>query len=167
MTLESALVAGRFVHFASAMPAFGAALFPLYTGVEARFPMRLVATAALLSGMAWFACTLVNVAGDPATGFSTDEILLVLFKTGFGQAWLVHLALGAVLLATTLTRWRMATILAATLNLLSLAGIGHAAMGGRFGLAHLVGHMAHLCAGGVWLGALIPLLRALGRSDGV
>src|SRR6185295_18200229 len=95
VTLESFVIVWRFVHFGASMLAFGVAMFPFYAGVEPRFPMRTAGALALVSGILWFSCVLIEVAADPAAAFSPDEVRLVLFETSFGSAWLAHLVLGA------------------------------------------------------------------------
>lgn len=166
MTLESFLIVWRFAHIGASMLAFGVALFPLYAGVETRFPMRTAAVVALVSALLWFSCVLIEVAADPSSAFSPNEIRLVLFETSFGSAWLAHLVLGAGLLAATLFKARTPVAILSVLNLASLAGIGHAAAGaGPEHAGRLIAHVVHLGAGGIWLGGLIPLWRALGSTD--
>lgn len=160
--LDSVLIIARFGHFAATLLVFGAAVFPYYAGITARFAMRSAALVALLSGLVWFDCILVNVTGDAAAVFAPDQIWLVLFSTGFGKTWAIHLALCIALTVASFARSSVATTLFATAGLLSLAGIGHAAMGEGVGqLLHFTVNAAHLLAAGIWLGGLIPLWLAL------
>ncbi len=165
MTLETALAVSRIVHFSAMLLAFGAALFPLYAKLAPHFPTRAVAAVALFSALAWFSCVLLNVAGDLATAFSPQEIGLVLLKTGFGKAWLVHLALCASFLLAAMAGQRIVSLVMAGLTLVSLAGIGHAAAGEGAGhIARLVSQAVHLLAVGVWLGGVAPLWQTLGPA---
>ncbi|MBI1361929.1 MAG: hypothetical protein GC155_16760 [Alphaproteobacteria bacterium] len=164
--LEAGLIFFRFLHLATAMIAFGAAVFPYYARAAPRFPMRIVTGLALLSGFAWFASILLNISGDAATAFRPDEIRLVLLKTGFGRTWLVHLSLSLALFVSATAGPRALTAATAALSLAALAGIGHAAAGeGAEHLVRLVSQGVHLLSAGLWLGGLVPLWRAIASKD--
>jgi putative copper resistance protein D len=98
----------------------------------------------------------------------------VLFDTEFGTVWCWHLGFAVALLALSAMprrRWRAsATTLAALLLFASLGLTGHAAMDMGGGPTHEINQMAHLIAGGLWLGGLVPLgvlLRRAVRPDGL
>src|SRR5438045_313988 len=95
-----ALLVSRWLFFASAMAAFGTALFPFYAvgptdGCRLRGTMaRLIAGSALavlLATLAWLSLMTIDLAGDD------DQALLatartILFETSFGPVWLVRIA---------------------------------------------------------------------------
>ena len=160
MTIDAALVGARFFHFGAAMLVFGASVFPYYARAPARFPIRGASALALLSGAAWLCCTIIIIEGSFAAT-SLSDVGQVLVQTGFGRAWMIHLAFGALLVVVSCFPQRLWIAFASGANLVTLAGIGHAAIGeGIAQGVHVLGYAAHLCAGAVWLGGLIPLWRA-------
>jgi putative copper resistance protein D len=83
------------------------------------------------------------------------------------------MALAAALLvlsALPRRRWQVGLTTLAALSVLASLGLtGHAAMDMGGGTAHEINQMAHLTAGGLWLGGLLPLgvlLRRAVRPDG-
>ena len=189
--MAEALDAIRFVHFAAAMAACGIGAFRLYAfagegspafgaararaALEAELGRLTVAAAlvALLSGLAIVPFTAAAMAGTDTA--ARDPVIwhAVLFATAFGRAWCWHLAFAAALLALSgVPAWRRhapPATLAALLLLVSLGWVGHAAMDMNGGLAHAINQMAHLAAGGLWLGGLVPLgvlLRRAARPGG-
>ncbi len=165
--MDLALVAARFVHFASIMTLFGAAAFAaalapasladdLAPGMRRLAPP--LAIVALCSAVAW----LYAVARDMAGG-NLGDVGAVLLETAFGRVWLARLALLAALVAATLRpgRWRAVAALSG-LATASLGLIGHAAMQqGLAGAAHRINHALHLVLAAGWLGGLPPFLLCL------
>src|SRR5271156_38272 len=108
-----------------------------------------------------------------ASAFDPATTNAVMFGTEFGHAWCWHIGF-AVTLATFAVmprrRWQAAAAtLAALLLLASLGWVGHAAMDMGGGTSHVINQMAHLTAGGLWLGGLAPLgilLHRAVRPDG-
>lgn len=162
----------RLVHFSAAMLLLGTALFPLYAGQggsdaspqgEGRARARILAVAgllALLSGLAWVAASVADIAGDPAALFDRDTLNAFFLETSFGRAWLVRLALLAVVAALALAAPRRYGLVASlgALNLVSLAFIGHSAQAeGVAGVVAKATHAIHLIAAAAWLGGLLPL----------
>jgi len=131
----------------------------------------------LVSGLLWLWLVAANMSGRPlGDALEGDAIGIVLTRTNFGRVWELRLALVALLSAYfLLLRNRLrnhrgwtgfsagAAVLGACL-LMSLAGAGHATgtdLSVR--ILHLASDAVHLLAGGVWLGALVPLAYVLGR----
>lgn len=160
----------RAVHFAALMGLCGREIFALYVksapAVSAR-TRRLLAALALASALAWVILLLIDLAGG-AKLLEIETVRAFFLETSFGPAWLAHLAIIAVTLAVlTCPRPQPVTIaLLASLNLLTLAPIGHAA---RFqGLAEVLAlalQAGHLAGGALWLGGLWGLAATLPRPD--
>jgi copper resistance protein D len=123
--------------------------------------------AAFLSALLWF---WLEVASMRELSFedalSTTAWGAVLFQTQFGRVWQFRLGLIAaafVLVASALAqiKARRALLvvlwLLSVLLLISLAWVSHAAAATvhPFGVS---GDMLHLCAAGLWVGGLVPLL---------
>jgi copper resistance protein D len=187
--MAEALVAIRFVHFATAMTAFGIGAFRLYAfagaATAADAPVRagldallartttLAAIVLLISALAIVPCVAAEMTGSAAASFDPSTVDAVLFDTAFGQVWCWHVGFAAVLAvlsAMPRRRWQAgAATLAALLTLVSLGWVGHAAMDMGGGTAHEINQMAHLTGAGLWLGGLVPLgmlLRRAVRPDG-
>lgn len=187
--MTEAWIVARFVHFASAMAAFGIGAFRIYafagSPIPAAAPARVAldrslaratigaALLALLSAAAIVPFTAAEMTGSDALALDPGTWHAVLFDTEFGGIWCWHLGFAAVLLAlATMPRrpWQAsATALAALLLLASLGLTGHAAMDMGGGTGHEINQMAHLTAAGLWLGGLVPLgvllRRAVRRED--
>lgn len=163
----------RCVHFAALMALFGGALFSLRTGVRGRPPLW-AAWLVLPSGFVWLAYVVSEIAGGPGE-ISHVDLVALFVGVDFGRAWLAHLGVTAiaVLLAFQPLRTGGLLIAASGLALATPAGFGHAATGeAGLGMARLATDAVHLLAGGAWLGALMPLQRALrdlspGEAEGV
>ena len=97
----------------------------------------------------------------------TGDWLTVLTGMQFGHIWLfrliVSLVLGISLWVVARTSGRRSFLQAtlaglSVMELVSLAGVGHAAAGrGSFGVVHLLGDALHLLTSAFWPGALAPL----------
>jgi putative copper export protein len=121
---------------------------------------RCSGVAALLTFVAWF--TLQSASIAEATGLNEVAAALpnVAERTRYGNLMMVRLAL---LLAATLlaghSRLRLYPVLVLVAVALGLqALIGHAgAIGGSMGVGMVASESLHLCAAGLWVGALIPI----------
>jgi putative copper resistance protein D len=131
---------------------------------------------ALFSALLWFCLEVASVSGLPlASSFSTKAWQTVLFETEFGRVSQLRLgliatafALAALCLAQAKARRALILILwlLSVGLLVSLAWISHAAAtrAHRFGL---LGDCIHLCAAGVWIGGLVPLVIFLAGRRGL
>lgn len=187
--MTEAWIAARFVHFATAMAAFGIGAFRIYAfaggTIAADAPARAALDAALvragiaaaaltlLSALAIIPFTAAEMTGSDALAFDPGTWHAVLADTEFGHVWCWHLGFAAALLVLSMMSrpgWQAgASTLAALLVLASLGLTGHAAMDMGGGATHEINQMAHLTAGGLWLGGLLPLgmlLRRATRCDG-
>src|SRR5579885_1758836 len=92
--MAEALALFRFLHFAALMAAFGAAAFACYAAAPAPAgTVRHAALVALASGLAMLPVTAARMAGENAAAFDPQILRAVLFDTGFGHVWCLHLAL--------------------------------------------------------------------------
>jgi copper resistance protein D len=187
--MTEAWIAARFIHFAAAMAAFGIGAFRVYAfaggAIPADAPARIAldrslaratiiaAAVALLSALAIIPPTAAEMTGSDAMALDPGTWHAVLFATEFGKVWCWHLGFAVALLtlsAMPRRRWQPGSAtLAALLLLASLGLTGHAAMDMGGGPTHEINQMAHLTAGGLWLGGLVPLgvlLRRATRADG-
>jgi len=174
---EAALIAARFLHFASVLVLFGLALFPLYTYPDRvgstplcqwlRLRLRLAALLALLSGIAWALFTIAKMTDSLRDAADPAAIASVLRETTFGQLWIARLALIVALLASVRgckspdhPDWITAGISGVVLA--TLAGVGHTHVSdGAAYVIHVSADGAHLLAAGAWLGGLLPLANVL------
>jgi putative copper resistance protein D len=169
-----ALACCRFVHFLAAMLAFGSSAYlRLYAPAELRRALgpkvrRLAIAASLIAfatAVLWLALEAASMVDDPGAAIDPAAIGAVLVDTGFGQAWLLHLALASAFVAAALfaprDEWTPIAVLSG-LVLASLALIGHAAMqAGVEGAVHRASHALHLLATGAWIGGLIAFVMCL------
>ena len=183
--MTEAWVALRFLHFAAAMAAFGIGAFRVYAfagspGASSDAPARdeldaslaramlAAAAVALLSALAIVPFITAEMAGSPAAALDPDTLHAAMLETDFGHIWCWHMGLAAaplVLSALPRRRWQAGlTTLAALATLANLGLTGHAAMDMGGGTAHEINQMAHLTAGGLWLGGLLPLGALLRRA---
>jgi copper resistance protein D len=184
-----AWVATRFLHFVAAMAVFGIGAFRLYAfagsagigGDAQRAELdaslarmtRVAAIVALVTALAIVPFIAAEMAGSDAAALDPATWRSVLTATSFGHAWCWHLGFAAVLVGLSATsggRWFVPlSALAALLLLASLGWTGHAAMDMGGGITHEINQMAHLIAGGIWFGGLVPLgvllRRAVRRGD--
>jgi putative copper resistance protein D len=179
--MTQALVISRWIHFASVFALFGSSLFWFYVGpwpTDGRtqprslrrtvLVLRIAAPVAAISGVAWLAGIIANMAGGFANVTDPATLNTFFFQTPFGPVAILRLALfaGIVLLALLPRqgrRWLLAMLVAAALLLLSQAWFGHAAEGGFSGHGALMifVYAVHMFAGAAWVGGLIPLLLTL------
>lgn len=187
--MTEAWILARFIHFVSAMAAFGIGAFRIYafagspiaadaptrTALDRSLARGTIATAllALFSAVAIIPFTAAEMTGSGALALDPGTWHAVLFDTEFGHVWCWHLGFAVALVALAAIprqRWLAgAATLAALLLLASIGLTGHAAMDMGGGINHEINQMTHLIAGGLWLGGLVPLgvlLRRAVRPDG-
>ncbi|HVH81762.1 MAG TPA: copper homeostasis membrane protein CopD [Stellaceae bacterium] len=187
--MTEAWIVARFIHFAAAMAAFGTGAFRLYAFIGETAPATAMARAALdgvltriiaalaiatlVSAAAIIPFVAVEMTASDTAALDPSIWRIVLAETEFGEAWCWHMGFTLLLLAICLLpawRWLRGTAtLAALLVLASLGQVGHAAMDMGGSNEHVLNQMAHLTAGGLWLGGLLPLgllLRRALRRDG-
>jgi copper resistance protein D len=123
---------------------------------------------ALMSWFAWSWLVASTMSGDGLIEcLQTGDWLTVLTGTQFGHIWLfrviISLVLGISLWLPARTSGRRSFLQAtlvglSVMELVSLAGVGHAAAGpDPFGTVHLLGDALHLLTSAFWPGALAPL----------
>ncbi|KTC63859.1 copper resistance protein CopD, partial [Pseudomonas fluorescens ABAC62] len=92
-------------------------------------------------------------------------VQLVLGKTFFGQVWIWHLLLNALLLIALLKPWPVLRLPSTALLLATLAPVGHGAMfDGLGGRLLILNQVVHLVCVGAWLGGLLLLVLILRLS---
>ena len=141
---------------------------------------RVLALAALASGLAQVALQAALLEGRTAAALEPSAIARVLLETQAGHVWLVRYGV-LVLLATFLALrldverrvdWRAARgepVLLGAAALVPIAASGHAAAVEPSAALAIAADGIHLLATGVWAGGLLPLallLRAAGRDGG-
>ncbi len=183
MTLFQLLVISRWIHFTSVFVLFGSSFFWFYMGRErssagsGALPSTLHATAILLrvaapvaamSGVAWLAGILANMANGWSSVVDPDTLRVFFFETPFGPVAMLRLILFAAAVAiavipSTSRIWFAAHFCIGALLLISQAWLGHAAEGGAglYGAAMIIAYCIHMFAAAAWVGGLPPLLFAL------
>jgi putative copper resistance protein D len=178
------LVIARWIHFAAVFALFGMPLFWILCGEERQnvgdapslphslrisvLLLRIAVPIALISGIAWLAGTLANMAGGYASVLDPKTLQLFFFSTQFGPFAMLRLGLFLALLVIGVLplprrAWFFALLGIAAVLLVTQAWFGHAAEGGASlaGAAMVVAYAVHLLAGAAWLGGLPVLLLAL------
>jgi putative copper resistance protein D len=176
------LVTARFVHYGATTFLFGALLFPTYAfraddakpvpaalDAALRWPVRWAAGLAIVSGLAWFAFSVAEMAGDPAATTNGGLLLSTAWDMDFGRLWIVRISLAAVLFLLRAPRrsapLRPACIALSAALLGSLAWTGHArAEAGWREWVHVGADAMHLLTAGLWIGALPLIVLMFGRS---
>ena len=180
--MEGLGIAVRFGLYLDLMALFGLPLFALYglRGAERspeglrvlrRFYSAAAVAGLLLSGLAILTLT-ASMSGVALGQVDASSILMLIFETSIGLAWLARMAalilfLGVAQIANPGSRFSgPALALLGGVALATLAWSGHGAMTeGTAGTAHLVSDIVHLLAAGVWLGALLALSYLLFRPS--
>ena len=174
--METTLAIARAVNMGATLLAFGQLAFVQFVSPGRVLPPRFLAVvawslaAALASALAWLALEALNMSGLPFPDALAPAIVgTVLAQTLFGKLWVARAACLAVLaVSVVFMRHRGAARLAfasASLLLLGLAGMGHAAAGGGSEVvARLGADCLHLIAAGAWLGSLPPLIVVIGEA---
>jgi putative copper resistance protein D len=129
-----------------------------------------LAGAGLLSALGWLMLTSASMAGSWNDGIDPTTLSAVLGHTAFGNVWIVHMSLNALLILLLMGQRQRPLLqtLVALMLLGSLAPVGHVAMfEGIKGLLLTVNQLLHLGSTGAWLGGLYLLLRLMrGSNDG-
>lgn len=165
------LVAARWAHFGSLSVLTGSAAFLRFIDPGQRYPrgaLRVVALVAALSGLAWLAGTIVNVAGASAM-LDLDLLRVFFLETPFGIPFATRMALLAILLAAAFAPLRprlscTALMVLSAALLVDQAWLGHAAQGGRYGTVMILAYATHVLAAALWAGSLPILAVALWRA---
>ncbi len=155
--MDGALIAVRFLHYGAAMLLWGQLAYGgAPKGRGALWGLM------LLTGGLWLMLE-AGVAGNGWPSVTDPAVIRALLAdTPVGQAWVMHMALVA-LLGPALHHGAGRTLPLAGAALASLALVGHAAMDqGGLGMLHRLNAALHLLAAGYWLGALPAVLRGLG-----
>jgi copper resistance protein D len=176
------LVIARWIHFASVFVLFGSSFFWLCMGRErisagpgglpralraTTILLRIAAPIAAISGIAWLACILINMARDFGSVVDPEDLRLYFFETPFGTVSFLRLALlAAAILVAFLPghgRRRFAALVpVVALLLVTQAWFGHSAEGaGLYRASMITVYAIHVLASAAWVGGLPPLLFAL------
>jgi putative copper resistance protein D len=130
--------------------------------------LRVAAPLALITGVGWLACILINSTDDIYSVVNPEDLQLYFFETPFGLVSIVRIALLvlAVIVAFlpwTNRAWFSALLHIGALLLISQAWLGHAAEGGAglYGAIMITVYSIHALAAAAWVGGLPPLLFAL------
>lgn len=174
--MQTALVICIWAQFAAAMLLFGGGLFRLLLGGLAAAidrdlvrALRGATLVACLSALGWLMLEAANMGEGWSDAIDAATVEAVLRDTDFGHVWTARLVMALFLVAFAVApasrrAFRFGTALSA-LFLASLALTGHAVMDeGVAGILHPLNQMAHLLAGGAWIGALLPLWLCLRRG---
>jgi putative copper resistance protein D len=176
------LFIARWIHFASVFVLFGCSFFWLYMGSE-RFSagpgglprairattilLRIAAPIAAISGIAWLACILINMARDFHSVVDPEDLRLFFIETPFGTVSILRLALLATGVVIAFLPWHgrrrfSALVPVGALLLVTQAWFGHSAEGVGFYRASMIAvYAVHTLATGAWVGGLPALLFAL------
>jgi putative copper resistance protein D len=176
------LVIARWIHFASVFVLFGSSFFWLYEGAErssagpgglpravraTTILLRIAAPIAAISGVAWLACILINMARDFHSVIDPEDLRLYFFETPFGTVSILRLALLAIGVVIAFLpgrgRWRFAALVpVSALLLITQAWFGHSADGtGLYRASMITVYAIHTLATAAWVGGLPTLLFAL------
>ena len=176
------LVIARWIHFVCVFVLFGSSFFWLYEGRErssvgpgglprtlraTTILLRIAAPVAAISGVAWLACILINIARDYGSVVDPEDLRLFFFETPFGKVSILRLALLAIGVVIAFLpwhgRWRFAALtLVSALLLITQAWFGHSVDGkGLYRASMITVYAIHVLATAAWVGGLPPLLFAL------
>lgn len=176
------LVIARWIHFACVFVLFGSSFFWLYERAEwtsadsgglpravraTTILLRITAPIAAISGVAWLACILINMARDFHSVIDPEDLRLYFFETPFGTVSILRLALLAIGVVIAFLpghgRWRFAALVPVSgLLLITQAWFGHSAEGiGLYRATMITVYGIHTLASAAWAGGLPPLLFAL------
>ena len=176
------LVIARWIHFASVFVLFGSSFFWLYVGSE-RFSagpsglpgalratnllLRIAAPIAAISGVAWLACILINMARDFGSVVDPEDLRLFFFDTPFGTVSIFRFTLLALGVVIAFLPWHgrlrfAALVLVCAPLLITQAWFGHSADGkGLYRAIAISVYAIHTIAAAAWAGGLPALLFAL------
>jgi putative copper resistance protein D len=174
--MEFALIVCRFLHYWAALTLFGLLvsqhllLRPDAQHLRQSSAPVWLAGAGLLSALGWLMLTSASMAGSWNDGIDPTTLSAVLGRTAFGNVWIVHMSLNALLILLLMGQRQRPLLqtLVALMLLGSLAPVGHVAMfEGMRGLFLTLNQLIHLGSTGAWLGGLYLLLRLMrGSNDG-
>ena len=169
--MATLLVLCRFLHFTVVLLMFGACVFrPWLLGAQVQPALdrqllrstRGLAWVGLLSGVTWLLLITASMAGSWEAALQPATVQLVLGKTFFGQVWVWHLLLNAVLVVVLIKPWPILRLPLTALLLATLAPVGHGAMlDGLSGQLLILNQVVHLVCVGAWLGGLLLLVLIL------
>ena len=176
------LVIARWIHFASVFVLFGSSFFWFYQRAERSLAgpgglpravratnilLRIAAPVAAVSGVAWLACILINMARDFHSIIDPEDLRLFFFETPFGTVSILRLALLAIGVVIAFMpehgRWRFAALVpVSAMLLITQAWFGHSAEGkGLYRGTMITVYAIHTIAAAAWAGGLPALLFAL------
>jgi copper resistance protein D len=176
------LVIARWIHFASVFALFGSSFFWFYVGHERSSAgpgglprtlraithlLRIAAPLAAISGIAWLAFILINIAGDFGSVVDPEDLHLFFFETPFGAVSFLRLALLVIAVVIAFLprhgRWSFLALLPVSgVLLVTQAWFGHSADGiGFYRAAMITVYGVHAIAAAAWVGGLVPLLFAI------
>jgi copper resistance protein D len=176
------LVIARWIHFASVFSLFGCSFFWFYVGHERSSPgpgglpqtlratihlLRIAAPLAAISGIAWLAFILINIARDFGSVVDPEDLRLFFFETPFGTVSFLRLVLLVITVVIAFLprqgRWSFLALLPVSAVLLvTQAWFGHSAEGiGFYRAAMITVYGVHAIAAAAWVGGLAPLLFAI------
>ena len=169
--MNDVLILVRFVHYTAAMLLFGLAVFEgallpadQRGGRFAVWAMRVLVPVMALSAIGWFLLEAGEIGNGWSDAFDPAFLATVAGGTAFGQGWMLHLGIAALIVAAFVSRaiGQRTMIVLSGAMLASHALVGHAAMvAGVLGWLHRASDMLHLVAAGFWLGSLPPLIACL------
>ena len=172
--METALSIARFLHYSAAIQLFGTAVFETWIATPALSASLLSTSRRIavfnawllfISALGWLAFETGNMGEGWADVVNPSTTWLVVTATGFGQVWIVNLALGAVAIVVAHALGpRTGAVLAivATLCLGALAFVGHAVMEtGALAVLSEASQVVHLLSSGFWFGSLLSLVLVL------
>jgi putative copper resistance protein D len=129
--------------------------------------LRIAAPIAAISGIAWLACILINMARDFHSVVDPEDLRLFFIETPFGTVSILRLALLATGVVIAFLPWHgrrrfSALVPVGALLLVTQAWFGHSAEGVGFYRASMIAvYAVHTLATGAWVGGLPALLFAL------
>ncbi|ORM75069.1 copper resistance protein CopD [Pantoea wallisii] len=170
MDLNALWIGLRALHFIAAFLLVGSAFYlswlapPRYRLRLAQHLQALVAGSALLSLLSalLMLATQTGLMSGDWRNVANAEVWLAVLGTRFGAVW--RWVIGFALLSTLAlllrgTLRQRTLLLSGVLQLVALAGVGHAAMhDGWLGVVQQGNHALHLIASAFWSGGLFPLL---------
>jgi putative copper resistance protein D len=176
------LVIARWINFACVFILFGSSIFWLYEGRErssvgpgglprtfraTTILLRIAAPIAMISGVAWLACILINISRDYGSVVDPEDLRLFFFETPFGKVSILRLALLAIGVVIASLPWHgrrrfAALALVSALLLITQAWFGHSVDGkGLYRASMITVYGIHVLTTAAWVGGLPPLLFAL------
>ncbi|WP_336778242.1 copper homeostasis membrane protein CopD [Pantoea sp. USHLN256] len=170
MSLSTLWIGLRALHFLSVLLLAGSACYTallaprryrLVLAQRLDFILRTSALVSLLSAVLMLATQTGLMSGD-WRNVSDSETWRAVLNTRFGMVWrweIVFALLGTLALLLRGSLRQQLLLVSGVLQLIALAGVGHAAMrDGWAGMLQQANHALHLLAAAFWAGGLLPLL---------